>query len=288
MAETKQAKGGAGGRLVWLLVLALVGAVFWLASERNARHFALGSHQNALVVSRGRFFPTGLSALGQGDGALGAAYGGIELPAGAKSIPEVEFEDQAALDRALFDLLSGWARAAVQRHDASGWQQADELLSRLTGLPGLTAAQLSELASLRAELGWWSATGDLRAAQRALASARRKLEDARRDDTEHAPQAALLLPALDGVAAQLAELTAGRSAQAGGQEGSPPAASAAKTVTSTEPLPGGAQPSAPPASSASATAPVPPSSSASGTATAPVRGNASAPGSVSSGAPRGP
>ena len=203
------AQPGGGSKLVWILVVGLLGAVWWLASERNARKFTYEVRGGELIVSKGRYFPTGAAAVGPGD-ALGKVYAGIAPPAGVKPLLETEFDDQISLDRALYDLVTGWARAAAQKKDAMGQQQAEELVTRLSGLSGLTPAQLSDLQGLRAELGWWSAGRDLEGAVKQLAVARRKLEEVRRGDVEHAAQAGAMLAPLDALALQLTELAAGR------------------------------------------------------------------------------
>jgi hypothetical protein len=212
MAEQQQASSG-GSKLVWLLVLALLGAVWWLASERNARHFTYEVRGGELLVSKGRYFPTTTAAIGPGD-PLGKVYAGIQPPAGVKPIAEVEVEDQVSLDRALYELITGWARAAAKARDAAGQQQAEELVARVSQLSGLTPAQLSDLQTLRAELGWWSAARDLDQAVKQLAVARRKLEEVRRGDVEHAAQATAMLTGLDALSLQLAELSAGRGGTA--------------------------------------------------------------------------
>lgn len=248
------AQPGGGSKLVWILVVGLLGAVWWLASERNARKFTYEVRGGELIVSKGRYFPTGAGALGPGD-ALGKVYAGIAPPAGTKPILETEFEDQIALDRALYDLVTGWARAAAQKKDAAGQQQAEELVTRLSGLSGLTPAQLSDLQGLRAELGWWSAGRDLEGAVKQLAIARRKLEEVRRGDVEHAAQAGAMLAPLDQLALQLTELAAGR----GGPVAPTPAAVAQPAVpTSVTPVvPAAPAPAAPASLPPVAPAPVP-------------------------------
>ena len=294
MAEAAQDKGGGGSKLAWLLVLGLLGAVWWLASERNARKFTYELKGGELVVAKGRYFPTATAAIGPADVPLGKLYAGIPVPAGTKAVAETEFEDQVALDRALFDLLTGWARAAAQKHDAAGQQLAEELVNRLTGLSGLTPAQLGDLQALRAELGWWSAGKDLESALKVLAAARHKLEEVRRGDVEHAGQAAALLAPLDALSLQLAELAAGRS---GAAPAAAPLANVAQSATAAAPP--AASAAAPDAGTTTSAAPAPvsaPKPAAAAPAAVPAeaspaperpRGRASAPTSVSSGAPRG-
>jgi hypothetical protein len=311
MAEAAQP--GGGSKLVWVLVVALLGAVWWLASERNARKFTYEVRGGELVVSKGRYFPTGTGALGPGD-PLGKVYAGIAPPAGTKPILETEFDDQVSLDRALYDLITGWARGVAQKKDAAGQQQAEELVTRLTGLSGLTPAQLTDLQALRAELGWWSAGRDLEGAVKQLAIARRKLEEVRRGDVEHAAQAGAMLAPLDAVALQLTELAAGRGGSAAAPAaqlapgntlpaaavapapGAAPAAAPAAPVAAPAPAapPANAAPAAAPAPRAAApaaapapaVAPAPAEPKSAGSAAEKPKGRASAPSSVSSGAPK--
>ena len=306
MAESAQSSSGS--KLVWLLVLALLGAVWWLASERNARKFTYEVKGGELLVSKGRYFPTGFSSIGAAD-AQGKVYAGIAPPAGTKAVAETEFDDQVSLDRALYDLITGWTRAAALKKDAAAQQQAEELVTRLSALTGLTPAQLGDLQGLRAELGWWSAGRDLEAAVKQLAIARRKLEEVRRGDVDHAAQAGAMLGPLDALSLQLTELAAGRGGPAAPAPASlAPPATSSPSVTPVRPaaaLPASA--TAPPAVAAPLVPATPPAGAGSGSgphAAAPVstpateaepkgsgsaahpKGRASAPNSVPSGAPR--
>ena len=305
------AQPGGGSKLVWILVVGLLGAVWWLASERNARKFSYEVRGGELIVAKGRYFPTSTAAIGPGD-ALGKVYAGIAPPAGTKPILETEFDDQQALDRALYDLVTGWARGAAQKKDSAGQQQAEELVARLSALSGLTPAQLGDLQGLHAELGWWSAGRDLDAAVKQLAVARRKLEEVRRGDADHAAQATAMLAPLDALALQLTELAAGRGGSAPAAQPAPgntlpalasPAAASAPAVA---PAAAGAPVTPPavavPAPAASATpSPAPHAAAPAVVPAAPLapaaepkaagsterpKGRASAPTSVSSGAPK--
>lgn len=144
--EAAKRGGGALQRLVlWLLIFALLAAVWVLASERNQRHFRVVAENGQLVIERGRFFPMGSAP------AADKIYAPVPLPAGEKAPGEMEFADQNALDQHLFGLLNGWARAAAQKNDT---RLAGALVERASALPGLTGGQFSELATLRAELAW--------------------------------------------------------------------------------------------------------------------------------------
>ncbi|TMB34932.1 MAG: hypothetical protein E6J62_10000, partial [Deltaproteobacteria bacterium] len=97
----------------WVVVLALLGAVLWLASDRNQRRYSWAVDSGKLVISKGRFFPTGQGVIASDDPRYGTVYGPIALPQGAK-VQDEEFDDQTALDRALFDLVVPMAKADLQ------------------------------------------------------------------------------------------------------------------------------------------------------------------------------
>ena len=201
MAEATEARRGGGFQrfLLWMVILALLGAVGWLVSERNERRFRASVQGTLLVLERGRFFPTGSAAIPPTD----KVYGPIPIPAGEKPPPEMEFENQNALDRWLFDLLSGWARAAGKKGDG---RTAATLVDRASALPGLTGAQVAELTSLRADLAWDDAQGDLKSANDLIEAARRKLEAVRQGNGAHAADAASLSGKLEGVQRTLRDL----------------------------------------------------------------------------------
>src|SRR6266849_3515094 len=87
MAEAQaQRRGGVLSRLVlWLLVLCLLAAVWWLASERNQRRFAWRPDESVLTISKGRFFPLGMANLAPDDPQFGKIYGPLPIPQGSTS-----------------------------------------------------------------------------------------------------------------------------------------------------------------------------------------------------------
>src|SRR5438874_12692841 len=168
MAEQAARRGGAFQRLVlWLLILALLAAVGWLASERNQHRFRVAAQGSLLVIERGRFFPTGTAPLPPTD----KAYGPVPVPTGEKPPADTEFDEQNALDRWLFDLLGSWARSAGKSGDD---RTAAALAGPANALPGLTAAQVAELSTLRADLAWDDAQQDIASAAQLIDGARRK------------------------------------------------------------------------------------------------------------------
>jgi len=201
MAEQAARRGGAFQRLVlWLLILALLAAVGWLASERNQHRFRVAAQGSLLVIERGRFFPTGTAPLPPTD----KAYGPVPVPAGEKPPADTEFDDQNALDRWLFDLLGSWARNAGKKGDG---RTAAVLVDRASALPGLTGAQIAELNALRADLAWDDAQTDIATAAQLVEGARRKLEAVRQGNGAHAADASALSGKLEGVQNTLRDLS---------------------------------------------------------------------------------
>jgi hypothetical protein len=199
-AQTQPARrGGALSKLVlWLLVIGLLAAVWWLASERNLRRFAWRTDGQVLTVAKGRFFPMGMANIAPDDPQLGKVYGPIPMPQGAK-VAEQEFDDQTALDRALFDLIVPWAKADAQKGDEKSIAQAGALVDRASALPGLTSEQHQQLAGLRGELAFTSARQELSQAARLVLSARRKLQSVEEGGGEHALEAGPMLRSLEGI-----------------------------------------------------------------------------------------
>jgi hypothetical protein len=169
MAEEQQRKTGGGlQRLVlWALIAGLLAVVWWLASERNQRHFHLAAQNGSVVIERGRYFPTGTA---QSDEKF---YQPIPIPPAEKAPGEQEFDDQNTLDRFLFDLLTQWAQDLAKKGDTHG---AAEMVTRASQLPGITYAQSQALQGLSADLSWDDAQTDLKAAASSIESARRKLQ----------------------------------------------------------------------------------------------------------------
>jgi hypothetical protein len=194
MAEQAAARRGGGFSrfILWLVIIALLAGIWWLASERNERHFRVAAQGNQLVIERGRFFPIGMGPVAAGD----KTYAPIPLPAGEKAPADLEFDDQNALDRWLFDTLSAWAKSAGKKGDT---RTAAALVDRASALPGLTGAQLTDLGVLRADLAWDDAQGDLASAAQSIEAARRKLEAVRQGNGTHAPEAAALSGRLEGI-----------------------------------------------------------------------------------------
>ena len=211
-AQTQTARRGGGlSRLVlWILVLGLLVAVWWLASERNLRRFSWRPDESVLTISKGRFFPLGMANIAPDDPQLGKVYGPIPIPQGAK-VSEQEFEDQTALDRALFDLVVPWARADAQKGEEKSIAEAGRLVDRASALPGLTAEQHQQLAGLRGELAFTAARQELLQAAKLVLSARRKLQSVEEGGGEHALEASPMLRELEGIQGLLEDASQSKS-----------------------------------------------------------------------------
>jgi len=192
MAEGES--GRRGSPLAWILVVALLATVFWLASERNARRWALGADAGHLVVLRGRSFPTGLRRSDQ--------FPPIAIPPDAKAPAEVEFEDRVALDRAVFEQILAWARAAAEKPEAAAQARAMQLAGRAAQLHGLTPAQIEQLQTLRAGLAWTSALQDIEKAGELLTTAEKSLRLAQHAGT-NAQRAAQLIQRVHEISQRL-------------------------------------------------------------------------------------
>jgi hypothetical protein len=185
MADAEKPKSGGGfQRLVlWFLIVGLLAVVWWLASERNQRHFHLIANNGAIQIERGRYFPTGTGSSDE------KAYQPIAIPPAEKAPGEQEFDDQNALDRFLFDLLTTWAKDLAKKNDTHA---AAELVARASELPGITYAQSQSLQGLSADLSWDDAQTDLKAAASSIDNARRKLSSVQAGKGSHALDAAAL------------------------------------------------------------------------------------------------
>jgi len=197
-AQAERRGGGLSKLILWLLVLGLLVAVWWLASERNLRRFAWRPSDSVLTISKGRFFPLGMANIAPDDPQLGKVYGPLPIPQGAK-IFEQEFEDQTALDRALFDLVVPWARADAEKGDEKSIAEAGRLVDRASALPGLTAEQHQQLGGLRGELAFTAAKQELLQAAKLVLSARRKLQSVEEGGGDHALEASPMLRELEGI-----------------------------------------------------------------------------------------
>lgn len=170
-------QGGAVARalLAWVVILALLAAVGYLASERNARTWSLVPEEGRLLVKRGLFLPAGRTAFKSSDPNLAEAYSPLVPPPGKLMPAERTFSDQAELDRELYDLLAQWSREDVASGEPARLERGLGYLERALDLPALSAAQRDNLAALRAESGYFEARRLLERARAELSEAAEKL-----------------------------------------------------------------------------------------------------------------
>ncbi len=183
--------------LAWVLILGLGGLALWLASERNARRWVLVPEDGHLVVKKGLLFPAGRGSLKSDDPQLLQIYAPIQPPAAATLPPEQSFDDRGALDQALFDILSKWARDDIADEKPEPMARGLGYLSRAERLPGISAAQREDLKALRAEYGFHEARQLLEKGADDLRLAREKLKLAADSPGRRAGDALLLLKRLE-------------------------------------------------------------------------------------------
>jgi hypothetical protein len=214
MAERGSSRAGGVARwlLAWLAILGLVAVVAWLASERNSHRWSLVPDEGRLVVMKGMFLPAGRQELKPTDPVLARVYAPLAPPQGKPLPEERTYDEQAELDRALYDILSGWAREDVATGDPARLERGLGYISRALDLPGLSASQREDLAALRAESGYHEARRLLEKARAELAEAVEKLKLTTASRSARAADASALLrdlgPALEAATA------AARAAQA--------------------------------------------------------------------------
>jgi len=224
-------KRGGRGILSILLILALAGVVLWLLSDRNARTWYLVPDEGRLLVLRGVSLPFGRKA--PDPSTPGAeAYAPVVAPAGATLPQEQSFDGQPALDQALYAQLSSWAKADVASGSPDRLARGLDYLRRAERLPAISAAQRDELATLRAESGYFEAQGLLEKVAVELKDAADRLRAAAASRSPHASEARLLLkdlePAVDSILSSVRRPGAARpagpveAAPAGGAVPAPP------------------------------------------------------------------
>jgi hypothetical protein len=249
MAEEEKRGGGVLQRLVlWLVIAALLGTVWFLASERNQRHFRTVAENGQLVIERGRFFPMGTAPSGE------KTYAPVPLPQGERPPAEMEFDDQNALDRYLFGALAAWAKEATKKGDMHA---AAAFVDRASQLPGLTASQLGDLTAMKADLAWEDARADVLHAADLLEAAARKLKLVESMNGTHAFEASLEIVGLHAVAAGLRSATPGATKPPPAPAPPPAATAPASAAKAPAPAPSSAAKAPAPAPSPAAKAPAP-------------------------------
>jgi hypothetical protein len=184
---------GARTLLAWVVILGLAAVVGWLLAERNARQWYLVPENGLLVVKRGVPFPVGRQAFAPDDPALAEVYAPLVPPPGAALPAEQAFDDRAALDQGLFDVLLAWARQDVETGDPARLERGLGYLTRAERLGGISVAQRDALAALRAESAYYEAARLIGRAAETLRQAVEKLRRAASAPTPRGTEAQSLL-----------------------------------------------------------------------------------------------
>jgi hypothetical protein len=189
-----------------LAVVGLALAVAWLLAERNARQWWLVPEDGKVAVKKGIFFVAGKAAYQPPDPEAARTYAPLVPPPGTPAPPEASFDDRAALDEAVFELLARWARDDIASQQMDRMDRARGYLQRASRLAGLSPAQREQLRGMQAETAFQEAVGHLQEGAGAL---RRALEGLRLAGEARGPvaaEAAALGKALEPVAASTGQL----------------------------------------------------------------------------------
>jgi len=205
MSAPRHGERGTAARslLLTLAVLALLAVVAYLLSERNARQYTLVLEDGVLSVKKGVLAPMGRQAFKTSDPALAAAYAPLKPPPGFVWKEEQEFEDRAALDQALYELLAKWARDDIASEKPELVERAMGWLGRADKLAGISGTQREDLRALRAESGYFEARQLLDKAAESLRQARERLRLTAGSSSRHAGDAGAALRRIDPVVDEL-------------------------------------------------------------------------------------
>ena len=195
--------GGAKAALLTVVVLVLAGVVLWLLSERNARQWSLVYQDGTLSVKKGVLLPAGRQPFKTDDPALAQAYAPVKPPPGARLEEERTFDDRAALDQALYELLARWARDDIATEKPELVERALSWLTRAERLAGISAAQREDLRALRAESGYYEAKQLIEKGTEALRQARERLRLTAGSSSPHAGDASEVLRRVDPLVDEL-------------------------------------------------------------------------------------
>ena len=190
MAETQSQGGGLRGALSTLLILGLVGAVCWLAAERNNHHYFIRTEGHTVLIDRGWELPYGHGPFHPKDPGQAQAYAAIKLPAGSKGPIEEEFEERGDLDRRLGEILLDAAKTRLAQSDPARLPEGIAYLDQASLLQQLTSEQRHQLQSQRAEVAYFEASDRISRALGALQDARGLLKLATTGSPSHAREAA--------------------------------------------------------------------------------------------------
>ena len=191
---------GARRLVTFAVVVALLALVGYLASERNARTYALEVRGDHVFVLKGRMLPVGAAPWQPKDPTLAETYAPIPLQGHRVegSVLAERFNDRDDLDRALFGLLEQLARPRLASDDPKALAEGFAYLRRAKRLPAITQDQRALLARMESELAWYQARLKLEQARQLLGEALGQLEVAsigRNRNSEKAGQLAAQIAA---------------------------------------------------------------------------------------------
>jgi hypothetical protein len=174
---------------VGLIICGLAFLVAYLLSDINQRRFRTRQSGDILLIEQGRFFPVGFVPYQPDTQALARAYAPILLPPHENVGPSTIYEDRGTLDRALFTLLSGWARSRLDASDEPTLELASLYVQRAEMLPGIAEQQRHALRGLRADAALRQAQSLVQQVGRQLRHAQASYQLALEMGTEHADEA---------------------------------------------------------------------------------------------------
>jgi hypothetical protein len=152
--RTADTKRSSRSSTVTLLMCALVLLVGYIISDAHHRTFRITTEGKQLIVERGMFLPFGYGAYEPTGEDLKEAYQPVDLPRDNLKISEV-FDDQLALDRGLFALLSEWVRNEVDATDSDAKAlRLAGYLRRCKLLPGLSLQQRQDVQLLEGDVSY--------------------------------------------------------------------------------------------------------------------------------------
>ena len=189
-AKAHSRTGEHGGAMtVVLLVLAVLGlltAVGYLAATVNHGRYRFAESNGTLVVERGLLLPLGFEPYRPETEALHTAYAPIQIPPGTTVRAGDVYSERGDLDRALYGVLSGWAKTRINGSDDSSLDLASSYLDRAELLPALSEEQRSELHRLHGEFAYNYALARIASIGSSLQKAREQLQVAVRLGTADA------------------------------------------------------------------------------------------------------
>lgn len=176
--------------IVLLLVLGLGGAVLFLLSQLNARTYTAQVVDGNLVLMKGRLLPTGAEPYRPADPVQRDLYAPIPLDGTSPgNLVNEQFTERDQLDRALFDVLSGLAKARITSDDPKVLEQGLYYLRRAEKLSGASEEQRQTVKAMQSEVAYYLARSKLDQARSEVAEAITQLKLAATTSNRHAHNA---------------------------------------------------------------------------------------------------